>query len=432
MKLVGLALGSAASILPLLAVTLATLHDEWKRRRDLEARWRASAGEGAPLPMSLVIAGVSPPGSRFDIDLEDVNGSGKLDQAISRLGDLAWTDVEAQEPNIQLGLKRLPISRAKQRAQSGEITGRDFALAWLLRRLVVVSGNETLPDRLRGLADKDLEPMARPMAEALRRHRLLTCREDGSWWLVHQAVLASWPRAAEWRSAERQIFSTVAAMEMDRQRWLEETAAGEADTSRWLWTRERQIKLVIDWMTVRGPDDNPELAAFAREGMISAVRRDGKQAGRILLLATYFNDAIWARNVLEAAGEDSRMAANALMHEGSASALNNACSHGNPNIVRMLLEAGANSNLVLSTSLSPLDAAATVGAANVCELLLTAGAKVNYADSDGWTPLMRAARNGHEATVLRLIAAGARAEDATSRGRDCAHVGRRERLRACR
>jgi hypothetical protein len=50
-------------------------------------------------------------------------------------------------------------------------------------------------------------------------------------------------------------------------------AAGEADAERWLllWTREREMEQVLDWMGVRGAEDRPELAAFSQAATVAAV-----------------------------------------------------------------------------------------------------------------------------------------------------------------
>ena len=93
----------------------------------------------------------------------------------------------------------------KQKFEAGEITGRDLALARLLRRLVGISADDTVPDRLTGLRDESIDSIERFLAEAMRQHRLLTQHDDGTWWLVHLAVLKGWPRAAAWREQEGSI-----------------------------------------------------------------------------------------------------------------------------------------------------------------------------------------------------------------------------------
>jgi ankyrin repeat protein len=414
---VRLAERTEASILPLLAVTLANLHDQWKERMRLEAKWKENASPGDPFPKSFLWMGLLPPGeSRFDVALQHVNDQGEIGEAIGRLGELAWTDAEAREDGFKIAVQRLPLSLPRQRVELGEIQGRDFALAWLLRRLVTVSAKETTSDRLGGLPDAALEPVARPMAESLQHHRLLTRRDDGTWWLVHQAVLDRWPRAAAWRKEEAQIYRTLDAMETDRSRWQEAIASGESDASHWLWTRPREVELLVDWMALRGTDDNPELAAFAKESTIAAVRQNGARAGRVLKVATYFGDLDWSSEILCAAGEFAPAACNELSKNGDTSALTNACHHDDVDLVRLLLRHGAGPNLALASGHTPLTAAASVGSLEVCDLLIAAGAEIDHADNEGWTPLTQAASKGHTAVVARLIAAGADPNRVTNKG----------------
>jgi ankyrin repeat protein len=412
---VSLAEGTEASILPLLGVTLTALHDEWKIRCELEAKWKEYADDLTTMPMSLVLLGVIPPGdSRVDIALKHVNEHGRIDKAMARLGELAWNEAEEKEPWIKRNLVSLPITSQRQQVESGEITARDFALAWLLRHLVSVSADETI--RLKSLPDHSLEAFARPMAEALRRHRLLTRRDDGTWWLAHQAVLVNWPRAAKWKEAEMQIYRTMATMEMDRRRWLEEREAGDFDAGRWLWMRERQVERAIEWMFLLGMHDNPDLAMFAKEGMIASVAQDGIRAGRILRVAAYLNDAAWSEAILQAAVSNATAASNELNKNGDGSALKNACLHGNTTLVRLLMQHGAHPDLVHANGWTPLLLAAQVGASEVCDLLLAAGAEVNHATKDGWTALMVAAQNGHDTVVAQLLAAGADVSHVSSDG----------------
>lgn len=407
-----LALGTKASILPVLAVTLTALHDEWKQRTKDDQSKVGSAFRPASNPML-----PADNASKADITLHDVKNHGKLDQAIARLGELAWDSAEADELGIKVVIQRLPISGPRQRAQSGEITGRDFALARLFRRLVAISGDEAVPDRLMGLPDSELDPVARPLAEALRRHRLLTRHDDGTWWLVHQAVLTGWPRAAAWREAEIQTFRTMWAMEMDQRRWQEDVAAGEPDAERWLWTRKRQVEQALDWMSLRGPEDRPDLTRFAKQGMIAAVGKDTERAGRILRAASFFDDTGWSREILAAAGAAGRAATNELNVETGTSALNNACLRGNTDLVGLLLQHGADPNLVPGGGWSPLAAAAGTGSREVCDILLVAGARIDLANNDGWTALGSAAANGHDTVVAYLISQGADISHANNDGR---------------
>lgn len=79
---------------------------------------------------------------------------------------------------------------------------------------------------------------------------------------------------------------------------------------------------------------------------------------------------------------------------------------GQPDMVRLLLEAGADPNL--GDSSTPLiEAAGKAGNAAAVGLLLTAGADPNAADKTGYTPLMAAAKAGDSDLTAALLKAGA-------------------------
>jgi ankyrin repeat protein len=86
-----------------------------------------------------------------------------------------------------------------------------------------------------------------------------------------------------------------------------------------------------------------------------------------------------------------------------------ACRFGSiqgPQIVRMLIDKGANVNLADKNGVTPLMVAAQLGMGSV-ELLLEHGAKVNAWDANGLTPLMYAANNRGYNTVATLLDKGA-------------------------
>ncbi len=81
------------------------------------------------------------------------------------------------------------------------------------------------------------------------------------------------------------------------------------------------------------------------------------------------------------------------------------------------IHAGADANAVYHRSLeTPLSHASRRGDYDVVKALLDAGADVNAKDAEGCTPLHWAAREGHEAVVKALITAGADANAKNANG----------------
>ncbi|KAI0428831.1 hypothetical protein F5Y09DRAFT_275147 [Xylaria sp. FL1042] len=104
-----------------------------------------------------------------------------------------------------------------------------------------------------------------------------------------------------------------------------------------------------------------------------------------------------------------------------------ATQNGHEAIVKLLLEAGANTELQDDFGQTPLSWAAEKGHEAIVKLLLAAGANTELQGRYGRTPLSWAAEKGHEAIVKLLLAAGANTE---LQGRyDAAIAGGRERAR---
>lgn len=111
---------------------------------------------------------------------------------------------------------------------------------------------------------------------------------------------------------------------------------------------------------------------------------------------------IAALRAANAAGSD----VNRSFPDSDECVLTTAVSKGDLEIVRLLLELGADPN-VRETVTPPLIAAAASGSRELVTTLLDAGAEVDVRDEDGSTPLMIAAACGHVDIIRELLHRGA-------------------------
>ena len=91
----------------------------------------------------------------------------------------------------------------------------------------------------------------------------------------------------------------------------------------------------------------------------------------------------------------------------SSTALHWAAQRNNPEIVDLLLAAGANAKAVTRYNVTPLALACMNGNEVIIERLLKAGADANGASEEGQTALMTAALNGRVSAIKALLAHGA-------------------------
>jgi ankyrin repeat protein len=105
------------------------------------------------------------------------------------------------------------------------------------------------------------------------------------------------------------------------------------------------------------------------------------------------------------------------------SALSNAVSTGDAQLVRMLLRHGANPSLGSYEQQTPLILAAHHGYVEIVQLLIAAGADVNTSEERyGFTALTSAAKEGHGYIVGLLLAAGADSHALTKDGRTASQL----------
>lgn len=88
-------------------------------------------------------------------------------------------------------------------------------------------------------------------------------------------------------------------------------------------------------------------------------------------------------------------------------ALMEASMDGHVEVARLLLDHGAQVNMPADSFESPLTLAACGGHVKLASLLIERGANIEEVNDEGYTPLMEAAREGHEEMVALLLAQGA-------------------------
>ncbi|MCC7260712.1 MAG: ankyrin repeat domain-containing protein [Alphaproteobacteria bacterium] len=127
--------------------------------------------------------------------------------------------------------------------------------------------------------------------------------------------------------------------------------------------------------------------------------------------ATSFND-----NFVDAAETDNLTALKSMVKAGKpvdsqgafqTTALMRAAYHGYDDVVKYLLNAGADPNLTDIGGATALHLATRQGHAGVAKQLIEFGAEVDAVDGEGWTPLMRAALTEKPELVDLLVKKGA-------------------------
>ncbi|XP_066252742.1 ankyrin repeat domain-containing protein 17 isoform X3 [Euwallacea similis] len=120
-----------------------------------------------------------------------------------------------------------------------------------------------------------------------------------------------------------------------------------------------------------------------------------------LTLACYKGHLDMVRFLLEAGADQEHKTDE--MH----TALMEASMDGHVEVARLLLDSGAQVNMPTDSFESPLTLAACGGHVELAMLLIERGANIEEVNDEGYTPLMEAAREGHEEMVHLLLGQGA-------------------------
>jgi ankyrin repeat protein len=107
--------------------------------------------------------------------------------------------------------------------------------------------------------------------------------------------------------------------------------------------------------------------------------------------------------------------------EGDMTGLMWACQLRNAELVKNLLEYGADPNLGSEEMETPLHVAAFEGDVKIVQALLSYGANFAAPTVDGKTPLMNAAQSGSTDLIKLLLDAGANPTTRDTSGRTCLH-----------
>jgi uncharacterized protein len=159
---------------------------------------------------------------------------------------------------------------------------------------------------------------------------------------------------------------------------------------------ERRSDLTLFEASATGDLERVQALLKTSPALANAYAPDGFQP---LGLAAFFNFPAVAHYLVEH-GADVNSPARNLQNVAP---LHSAAASQAIEIVRLLLEHGANPNAQQAKRFVPLHAAAQNGQAEMIELLLAHGAEINPRAASGLTPLGLALKSGHEhaADLLR-------------------------------
>lgn len=183
-------------------------------------------------------------------------------------------------------------------------------------------------------------------------------------------------RSSRWLLALLLVSGPGLAFDMERDDWLLREPKPMAPEA-----RPRYEPIAFARIKATGNDQEPSYAEGAQRELIAAAARNDMKGVESLLKRGVNPNA-----VIDQWGE------NALMH---------AVSNGNGEMVRALLEAGADPDLK-GRGFTPLGMAALQGHVRIVRQLLKAGADVDRKSNDGNTPII-AATLMHRTDVVREL-----------------------------
>jgi len=406
-----------ASVLPQLIVALGTLIEAWTETRAERGRW-----------------------GRADrvLELHAFGEAARIEGAIDRLGERTWS-VWTEALVEDLGVDPAGYFGARTVEQE-----RQRRFGALMQRLVDAATAER--QDLGYLRREGREAIRyAPLIEALRRHRFLTTTDESYFLLPHRSILDHWKRAKSWLAETAPRFALKAKL-----RRQYEAREDYPEPPRWtVDEHERLAVLASDWIG-SGEGEDGALLTWLREQLVVQIDPEAidvqspSPLGRLPFDALAVGEPAWADQLITRVlvddvderirvqllimcaqqGETARLVsllgtdlqeaharANAVHEPSGTFALLMAAENGHTEIVKALLDAGAEVNRSHHEGGFPLLIASQDGHAEIVKALIAAGADVNQIDpASGAFALLVAAEGGHTETVTALLAAGADVE----------------------
>jgi ankyrin repeat protein len=168
-----------------------------------------------------------------------------------------------------------------------------------------------------------------------------------------------------------------------------------------------------------------ELADRIAEKKIAEKKTSEKKNALDIFEAASLGRLDSLRELATAPAEGHNSAVNSRSADGF-TALHFACFFGQPESVRVLIEAGAPADAIAANPMRvmPLHSAASARNLEAARLLLAHGAPPNARQHGGWVPIHAAAQNGDRAMVELLLQHGANPKLANDEGQTPAMVAR--------